>query len=213
MMKTEIKRRSPVTFNLKPVKSEKRNDWEVALAYENEGDGPHLVDLSHCPRWDLQDQEVGKWNPLGVSIPEHPGESVMKNQVIINRMNGTQAAIWHLSSEDVDIPEETGYTDVTDASVFLAVTGESTFAIAEKLTALDLGDPAKTAPFLIQGPLAHVPCQIVVMAGGQKPPGMLLTCSRGYAHKMVEAILSAGHEFGLHPAGEVVFKKWLAHFK
>jgi len=31
---------------------------------------------------------------------------------------------------------------------------------------------------------------------------LLLTCSRGYAHVMVEAILHAGAEFGLRPAGE-----------
>ena len=208
-MKMEIKRRSPVAFNLQPVKQKKRGHWAVALEYENEGDGPHLVDLSHCSRWDLQDGDIGKCKPLGISVPEEPGKCVIKNGVMINRMNNTQAAIWHLSGEEAEMPPERAYTDVTDATVFLALMGGETFAVTEKLTALDLTDPAGTAPFLIQGPFAQVPCQIVVMANDSEPPGIVLTCSRGYAHDMVAAILEAGKSFDLRPAGESVFKSWL----
>jgi hypothetical protein len=38
---------------------------------------------------------------------------------------------------------------------------------------------------------------------------MLMTCSRGYARDMVGALLEAGQEFELHPAGEQVFTGWL----
>ena len=53
----EIRRESPVQFQGSPVKTEMRDDWTVALAYTDEGDGPWLVDLSHKTRWDLQDQK------------------------------------------------------------------------------------------------------------------------------------------------------------
>jgi hypothetical protein len=48
-----------------------------------------------------------------------------------------------------------------------------------------------------------VPCQIVTLeksAGGGG--GFLLTCSRGYGDSMLHAVLEAGAEFGLRPAGE-----------
>ena len=213
-MTNKIIRRSPVTFGHKPSRVENRGHWLVALEYEGEGDGPHLVDLSHCQRLDLQDGKLDTFKPMGISIPKEPGNCILSNGTLINRMNGTQAAIWQLSGKTSDMPPEPGYTDVTDATVFLSIMGDHTFSIAEKLTALDLSDPSRTPPFLIQGPFSHVPCQIVVMAGGKtEQPIILLTCSRGYAHDMVDAVLRAGREFGLHPAGENVFKKWLEALK
>jgi hypothetical protein len=55
-----------------------------------------------------------------------------------------------------------------------------------------------------------VPCQIVVLeksadGGG----GFLLTCSRGYGDSMLHAVLEAGAEFGLRPAGEKRFSGWI----
>jgi len=36
-----------------------------------------------------------------------------------------------------------------------------------------------------------------------------MTCSRGYAGAMIAAILEAGEEFDLRPAGENAFSSWL----
>ena len=41
------RRYSPVAFDRKPAGTERRGDWLVVLRYENEGNGPHLIDLSH----------------------------------------------------------------------------------------------------------------------------------------------------------------------
>lgn len=212
-MKTEIKRRSPVAFNVRPAREVKREQWVIVREYENEGEGPHLIDLSHCSRWDLQDGDLNgdgaKWQSAGIPIPEQPGMCALKDRVMVNRMNNTQTAVWHLSGEKAELPPEVAYTDMTDATVFLALIGGDTFAITEKLTALDLSDPARKGPGLVQGPFAHVPCQIVVVANDTAHPGILLTCSRGYAHDMVAAILEAGKEFELRPAGEFAFGRWL----
>jgi glycine cleavage system aminomethyltransferase T len=136
----------------------------------------------------------------------------MGNRVLVNRMNRTQAAVWHLNpSEPPKPPAETAYTDVTEATVFLALFGPDVFSIVEKLTALDLCRPEPGPPFLVQGPFSRVPCQIVVLErNGETDGGLLFTCSRGYTADMVASVLSAGREFGLRPAGEKAFVRWIA---
>ena len=101
------------------------------------------------------------------------------------------------------------YTDVTDATVFLALIGKNLAAVVEKLTALDFFNPLNEPPFLLQGPLAHVPCQCVMLEKSPSRSAILFTCSRGYAQSMVHAFRDAGAEFGLRPAGEGVFHNWL----
>jgi glycine cleavage system aminomethyltransferase T len=143
-------------------------------------------------------------------VPETPGTCRLQGGILINRMNRTQAAIWHLWDAAPDLPAESGYTDVSDATICLALFGPNALAVVEKLCALDFLDPAKQAPFLLQGPFSHVPCQLVLMERGQGfDGGLLFTCSRGYAHSMVHAILGAGAEFGLKPAGEQRFTDWV----
>ena len=208
-MTVEIKRQSPVTFPGKPVKTELRDHWTVVLEYEAQGDGPRVVDLSHRMRWDLQDSDITRHRPWGVNIPDSPGRCVFENGVLINRMNQTQASIWHLSGESRSYPDDPAFTDVTDATVFLGLLDKNIFSIIEKLSALDVVDPLKETPFLLQGPFSHVPCQIVILGNTPERSAILLTCSRGYAQDMVAAILEAGKEFELQPAGENVFSDWV----
>ena len=204
-----IIRRSPVSFDVKPAKTETRENWTVVLEYDAEETGPYVIDLSHRARWDLQDGDVVKVNPWGIPIPDVPGQCVFDKGTLINRMNRTQASIWHLMGEKPDNPEDTAFTDVTDVSVFLALIGKEVFAIAEKLTSLDFLDPLKQTPFLLQGPFSHVPCQIVTLEKTPERCGILMTCSRGYADAMIASILEAGEEFGLRPAGENAFTNWI----
>ena len=206
---TRIERRSPVQFHSEIKTSEVRDHWTVVLAYADEGRGPFLVDLSHAPRWDLQDRNIAKMQPFGKQVPEKPGACLFQDGLLVNRMNRTQAAIWCLFGA-APPPAEPAYTDVTDATVCLALFGPNALAVAEKLCALDFLDPGKQPPFLLQGPFSHVPCQLVVMERGEGfDGGLLLTCSRGYAQSMLHAILGAGAEFGLQAAGEKRFADWL----
>ena len=205
-----IIRRSAVSFDATPAKTEARDNWAVVLEYEAEGAGPCVVDLSHRARWDLQDGDIGGIRSLGIQVPGTPGECALENGILINRQNRTQASVWHLSGETPPFPDDHAFTDVTDSTVFLAVFGQDLFAILEKLTALDFLDSSRKTPFLLQGPLSHVPCQIVTLDKTSGKPGILMTCSRGYARDMVGAILEAGTEFKLRPAGEQAFAEWLA---
>lgn len=204
-----IKRRSPVSFQSAPVGEETRGHWTVVLEYANEGNGPYLIDLCHRPRWDVQDANLERLQPWGAAVPPTPGACTWQDGLLINRMNRTQASVWHLAGETVAAPREAAYTETTDATVFLALIGRQSFAVAEKLSTLDLLEPAGKGPFLLQGPFSHVPCQVVVLNGSGAEPGILFTCSRGYARSMVESVLLAGEEFGLRPAGEKVFSRWL----
>lgn len=206
-----FKRQSPATFKSRPVKTEVRGHWEVVCEYDTEGPGPWLVDLCHKARWDFQDGRLDDLKPAGLSIPPAPGDCRLENRILVNRMNRTQAAVWHLGDwEAPTMPAEGGCTDVTEATVFLGLFGPMVFAVAEKLSALDFTDPNRHTPNLLQGPFSSVPCQIVTL--GRKKDGsgaLLLTCSRGYARDMVHAILNAGSEFGLRPAGENAFMRCL----
>jgi hypothetical protein len=204
-----ITRRSAVLFDAVPAKTQERDNWSVVMEYEDQGAGPYLVDLSHRARWDLQDAEIGGIRTPGIPVPEIPGQCIFENGFLINRMNRTQASVWHLSGETPVLPDNPAFTDVTDSTAFLAVFGQALFAILEKLTALDFLDSSQNTPFLLQGPFSHVPCQIVTLEKTPEKSGILMACSRGYARDMVGAILEAGSEFNMRPAGEQIFSDWL----
>lgn len=206
----DIQRKSPVQFPEVPIQTEIRDHWKIALAYDDEGSGPYLVDLSHKVRLDLQSANLADFLPYDIPVPATPGQCALENGVLINRMNRTQAAIWQLTGIPGPMPEDPAYTDVSEATVFLALFGPNAFFITEKLSALDFLDPGKSAPFLLQGPFSHVPCQIVTLEkNADGNGGIIFTCSRGYGHAMVHAIMEAGQEFGIRPAGENRFNHWL----
>ena len=204
-------RHSPVSFLSTPDQTEMRNGWKVVLKYKDEGTGPFLIDLSHRKRLDVQDSNLSKFQPGGVTIPETPGQCAFQNGLLINRMNRTQAAVWHLLGDSPDMTQETAYTEVTEGSIFLALLGSESevFSIMEKVTSQDLRQTANEPPFLIQGPIFHVPCQIVVFDEKEKGSAILFTCSRGYGISMAPELLEAGAEYGLRPAGEKAFSAWI----
>ncbi|MFO7749605.1 MAG: sarcosine oxidase subunit gamma SoxG [Desulfobacteraceae bacterium] len=205
---TDIVRESPVSFETTPKRVEKRDGWNVAMAYDRETE-PYIVDLSHRPRFDLQNGTLSSFHPFGVAIPETPGMSVLEKGFLVNRMNRTQASLWHLDGRLPELPDDPAYTDVTDATLCMGIVGKELFSIAEKLTGLDFLDPGKKPPFLVQGPLLHVPAQIVVLNRKPESPALIFTCSRGYGRSMVNAIMAAGAEFSLVPAGEEQFTAWI----
>ena len=204
-----MNRVSPVTLPAAAAKTEERDGWTVVLEYEAEGPGPHLIDLSHRPKWDVQDINLSGIAPWGIKIPEEPGNCVYDKGILINRMNRTQASIWHLFGMLENRPEGSAFTDMTDAVVCLALTGKELPAIVEKLCPLDLFNPKKTTPYLTQGPFAHVPCQLVLMNREANGSALIFTCSRGYARDMVHAVLQAGNAWGIRPAGENALREIL----
>jgi len=85
----------------------------------------------------------------------------------------------------------------------LAFVGGGVPGVLEHLTSLDLFDPARDMPFLTQGPVLHVPCQVVTFAGDL----VVMTLARGYGETFAEAALASGGIAGLRPGGERVFTR------
>lgn len=206
----EIKRYSPVSFKASPRRSEIRDNWTVVMEYDGEGQGPYLVDLSHITRLDVQSSSLDSVTPFGVTIPATPGESVLQDGVLINRMNRIQASIFALSGKRADMPADPSYTETTEVGMCMAIIGKGIFSITEKLTSLDFMDPARKTPFLYQGPMSHIPCQIITLSRDGSKSGIIFTASRGYGQDMVHAIMDAGSEFGLKAAGEDKFTSWVS---
>jgi hypothetical protein len=204
-----LKRLSPLKFGPEPEETEDRNGFEVVLKYKGESaKGPWLVDLSHCQRFDLQDGKVDKFNSAALPIPEGYGRTTVKDGLVVNRLNRTQAVIWALKGKAPNMPEGPSATDITDNQTAMALTGPDVFRILEKVCPLDLTPTGAEAPYIIQGPVMRVPAQIVVLEGVDDNPSVVLAFSRGYGPEMTEIILEAGEGMGLKPAGEKRFTEW-----
>jgi hypothetical protein len=204
MMSAKMERQSPVHLPGKPRKTKARGHWPVVMEYADEGTGPWIVDLSHCARWDIQGRDLGAAVPSGVAVPEAPGRVAVQAKGLTGRTGQRQAFLW-LFDDKAGAPSGTGCTDVTEGTLCLALLGKGVLQITEKLTSLDLADPKRNAPFLLLGPFSHITCQIVVLKNDPAAAAVLIACSRGFAHGMVHAVLSAGEEFGLRSAGESRF--------
>jgi len=202
----KLTRLSPVQFNARAAETRRRGAWQVVASYEDEGEGPWLIDLSHRQRWDFQAAELDLQTPFGLQAPARPGQVSVQGELLISRMNGTQVAVWHLGGGEPEAaPADKAYTDMTDAHCMLAVLGADTRNVMEHLSRLDLFDPRREHPFLSQGPVLHIPCQVVTLG----PDCVLMTFSRGYGQSFADAMLHAASGCGLQPAGEDRFNDWL----
>ena len=199
-------RQSPVSFP-GAVRLETRNGFDVVLEYQDQGEGPWLVDLSHKAKWDLQDSGLDRLTPWGISLPERPGECLYQPGLLLMRLNRTQARVWDLGGEAGPVVESCA-TDVSDTQCLLALCGGNGLELLERITPLDAFSPHRPAPCLVQGPVLHIPCQTVRLTtpGGE---ALLIAFSRGYGRSMAEALLDACADTGLRPGGEDVFNRLL----
>jgi hypothetical protein len=197
-----ILRRSPIDFGLHPAETVNRGGWEVVLDYGTDGPGPWLIDLSHKTKFDLEDRNLAQFKPWSIEVPQNYGQCAFKDGVLINRMNRTQCYIWHLGDGEVETPGERAYTEITDGHCLLAVTGRDALAVMERASYLDLGNPELKPPCLIQGPVLHIPCQVVLFKRDTDSATVLFSFSRGYGQAMVEALLHSGSDLGIKPGGE-----------
>lgn len=199
-------RQSPVAFDASIARKTVFDGWEIALEYEGQGNGPWLVDLSHLQRWDYQSTRLDLEPPSGLRVPARPGEVDLNGGTLVNRMNRTQVAIWHLlRREGRQVPAETGFTDLTEAHCMLAVIGPAAPAVMEHVCSLDLFQPGRDTPFLTQGPIMHIGCQVVTL----DRQCVLMTFSRGYGQTFAESLLHSASGCQLEPGGEDVFSEHL----
>jgi hypothetical protein len=204
---SSVFRQSPVTFRCDAAEKTTHDGWEIVLAFEDESEGPWLVDLSHLQRWDFQHANLDLKTPFGLDMPAEPGQVILQDERLVTRMNRTQAAVWNLTRSDaLEVPEVMNFTDLTDAHCMLAVLGQGVSQIIESVSNLDLFRPDRQLPFLTQGPVMDVPCQVVTVA----VDCVLITFSRGYGQSFADAMLHAATGCKLRPGGEEVFSRWLS---
>ena len=204
---SSVFRQSPVTFRCDAAEKSTDDGWEIVLAFEDESEGPWLVDLSHLQRWDFQHANLDLKTPFGLDMPAEPGQVILQDERLVIRMNRTQVAIWNLTRSDaLEVPEVMNFTDLTDAHCMLAVLGRGASQVMESVSNLDLFRPDRQLPFLTQGPVMHVPCQVVTVA----VDCVLMTFSRGYGQSFADAMLHAATGCKLRPGGEEVFSRWLS---
>lgn len=195
-------RKSPVRFDAEAEETQERDGWSVVLAFGDEGPGPWLTDLSHRRRWDCQAADLSAKRLFGFEVPGTPGDVSIHGDMVINRMNRTQAAMWHLGSGNPPAtPDDPSVTELTDAHCMLAVVGPGTRSALECVTNLDLIPPGRPAPFLTQGPVLRIPCQVVTLGS----ECVVMTFARGYGQSFSEAWLHAAAPSGIRPAGERAF--------
>lgn len=205
-MKTP-QRHSPITFPGRAIRTDPRDNMEIVLEYEDEGEAPWLVDLSHLPKWNLQGENLSSLSPGNLPMPPETLDCTQEANHLITRVKTNWAMIWDLSGRNADRFDDFACTDVTEAYAMLAVIGRHTFAIMEKVTNLDLTDPTRKPPFLQLGPVLHVRTQTVVLDRDSDTPAVIIAAARGYGQCMAEALLEAGAEWNLRPAGESVFTR------
>lgn len=206
-------RRSPVRLEGLAVKAIEREGWEVVLEYEGEeGAGPRLIDLSHSRKWLAQGPNLEVVEPWGFRAPPIPGQVSREGGFLVGRMGGSQAMVWRLGEVDVGgaVDDEPSLTEVTDGWLLLGMVGDQVFSVADKLTTLDLAQPGRDGPFLLQGPFAHIPATVVVLKAEGGAGAFLVSCSRGYADDLVLALTHGGEEFRIRPAGESALSPWLS---
>lgn len=187
------------------LRKESRNGWEIVTQYENEGDGPWLIDLSHAQKLDYYHFSLSQDCPLDIPLPEKPGECRIQGRRISARLNRQQAVILNLSRSPISFIEGGSVTDLTDALALLVIIGPCVFEILETVTTLDLIPTGKNSPFVLQGPVLHIRSLLFLLSAKKNSPAILLAVPRGYGQSLSTAILQAGEQWSLSPAGEAAF--------
>ncbi len=206
-----ILRSSSIEFGMVPAKTETLDGWQVVKEYKDQKKGPFLIDLSHKPSWDLQCKELSIFETSDFDIPEENNRVKRKGNLFISRMNATQCQAW---SMDGVTPElglfNENCTQITDGQAVLGIMGRNLQRVVESFTPLDIFNPGVSGMTLIQGPLFHVPCQILLLDRSEQMQVMIISCARGYGSSMAQALLKSGESYGLAPGGEDIFNHWLA---
>jgi hypothetical protein len=197
--------RSPIHFAADPAESELWDDWKIIIAYHGEKADLGIVDLSYWSKYDIQDRKLSNLKVDGTTIPESPGQVYIGERFIIARLTYSQASIWYFRGKAPVLPEISAITDITDGYALIGLYGARALRIMDKICSLDLARRDLKPPYLQQGPVLHLPANIITLGGKPNNSHIIMAFARGYGQAVVEAIFDAGKEFGLKPAGKKRF--------
>jgi sarcosine oxidase gamma subunit len=202
-----IKRISPLDMGLDPERTIDRNGWQIPLAYvgERRRNDIFISDLSHVPKWCMRGPNLDEQAPAGLKMPHEPGGVNTDHGVLLVRLIPSEARLMVLG-DDAPVFNDAMYTDVTDGYASIAVVGCQCFEVLNKLSTLDLDGP--DAPAAALAPVEEVTCLIVRLVGKAGVPGIIVSGARGYGHFLLDALLDAGRQYGIQPAGWERFSIW-----
>jgi hypothetical protein len=201
-------RHSPIFLDETRAEIEDREGFRVVLRYEHEGGGPFLIDLSHRPKWTIQDRELSRIQPCRMELPKVPNSCTLQNGFLLLRLTQYHALAWHLFGPSPEIPPDFPYTDTTDGAALLALMGPDIPAILEQAVPSDLRQPKQLLPKMFQGPVFDRPCILSVLEHSPIHSVVLLACGRSFGQSMAENLLKTGEDWKMRPAGERMFTNW-----
>ncbi len=205
-----MKRLSPVQMPLKAETIQIRNDFEVVQTYGKESHGPSLVDLSHLAKWEIETADLDeKMNLIGLSVPVEPNSAFLSDKRVVSRLTPTRALVWDFGiDEKIDWESTEAFNDFTDGSALFFMTGEGLLSIMERLTEMDLKPKNASDLLFLQGSVIGVPAKILISVNREHQLSMFISVARGFGQSVANAILSAGGDADISPAGEHVFLRW-----
>ncbi len=203
-----LKKVSPVSLPGNIAKSEERNGYTVVLKYQYENDnGPWIIDLCHRPKYDFQCNGENSGTP-GLALPTAPGNALIEKGWLVSALGTSQFSLIHIGLEEYMLPDEFGFSDLTDGRCLFAIGGKGASKLMEQFTRMNFNDKKLSAPCILQGPMIHTYGQLHILGEGYNKVFMV-NLGRGYAGSVIHAILDAGEPYDLKPAGEDVFTRWL----
>jgi glycine cleavage system aminomethyltransferase T len=197
-------------MGLKPEETLDVNGWQIPLTYMGETIFSSLAicDLSHVPKRALQSHKMDSLKVASISIPARPGNVTLERGLLVIRLTPIEARIMSLDN-DATIFSHSHFVQVTDAYASFAVIGDKCFDVLSKLSPVDLFGPDTPVLFAAQAPVEDVTCLLVRIQPENRPPGLIVSCSRGYGAFLLKVFLDAGKYLGIAPAGWQRFMHWL----
>lgn len=204
-----MKRISPVTLPSEAKKTKVYNSFAVVLNYEGEKGGSGLVDLSHLPKYELLSYHIDT-NYQIFGIPEDNCGAVLSKEKAVCRLTPERALLWYFSEENSAKHQSRELNDISDGQALLFFTGRNIFSVMERIASLDISETKETGLLFVQGPVLGIPAKILVCTNQNQQPGIFFAVARGYGQSIADALLSAGSDCLLAPAGEEIFSAWLS---
>ncbi len=176
--------------------------WPVILGFEPEAEEAEavLIDVSHLNKGLLQGPGLEPFSGL------KPAEVTAAGPGLICALNPAEAVVFGLARGGLDF-SGSGFTDLSEAWVLLALLGPEAVEVLRRLSPVDLERPYQKEPFLAACPLAQVPVQVVALKTPE--PAWLVAGERSFGQALYDAILETGRHVGLRPAGVKRFEAWL----
>ena len=160
-----------------------------------------LTDLSHRPKAIVQGKAV---QALGVV---KPGQAIWNGQVLVGCMKPEEAVVFDLTGPIDPGWTDSAYTDMTNGWVLLAIWGEKSLEVLQRLVTVDLEPRQTQGPVFFATGSHGIRVQLINLRG--TAPGFVISCVRSHGQNLFDACIRSGRQFDLKITGQRAFYNWL----